>query len=414
MAKKATTKPKEEGEVLEATPTNPVSSDKTIVATPKPKSPENAMAIIGGVSTAVLEEALKTQSQQRELIKKFIQDHLEKGIDFGSIHVVKQDKCPNPYTCKNSYHFSKPVLFKPGQEKLFSLFQITSELIKDEEAYEMLPDYHNLIAYKCIMKRNGQQIGEGRGSASVGDKGRDVNASIKIAEKRARMDACLSLGFSEYFSQDLDDPDYKTAAEAANRQAEAEAAAKESQEPATDNERAQLAREFAKAHYTSPDEQLEVLKRVGISKPKEMNRGQIREVIRIFQAGEIEPKASGPLDTVVKDIPDHIDPDDFPDGPPAPAQAAEPELIVDDDLKTHTQELYEQIGLNEGFGKQWFMKTATGRPFARWEQFQDDDWRKAYQFVMDILELRVQIEDRYLDDTHKTGPQTGMKLPYKE
>ena len=28
---------------------------------------------------------------------------------------------------------------------------------------------------------------------------------IKIAEKQARMDACLTLGFSEYFTQDLDD-----------------------------------------------------------------------------------------------------------------------------------------------------------------------------------------------------------------
>lgn len=159
---------------------------------------QGLVSIYKEMNSQQLRGAVKQQSTQRKIIKEFVQDQLVEGIDFG---VIEGD------TKKGGKFKSKPVLMKPGQEKIFSLFGLTNECHRDDESLEMLSNVTNLVAYKCIVYRNNQKIAEGRGAAQVGEKSRDVNSTIKMAEKRARMDACLSLGFSEFFTQDLDDMD---------------------------------------------------------------------------------------------------------------------------------------------------------------------------------------------------------------
>jgi hypothetical protein len=85
-------------------------------------------------------------------------------------------------------------------EKIFSLFGIISTLERDVETVEMVSK-PGVIAYKCKLYRNGTFVGEGRGACDVAERGR-VNDAIKIAEKRARMDA---------FTQDLEDLGYEEA-----------------------------------------------------------------------------------------------------------------------------------------------------------------------------------------------------------
>lgn len=378
------------------------------------QAPGTPTSMIGGITTEQLRIALATQTEQRQLIKEFIQDHLVEDTDYGRIHVVKQDKCPNPYTCKQEYHYSKRVLFKPGQEKLFSLFQITDKLERDEETYKMLPTETRLVAYKCTLYRNGQEVTTGRGCASVGDKGRDANATIKIAEKRARMDACLSLGFSEYFAQDLDDPDYKNQADMANQRIAARAAAidtddlglliRDAKLPIDDAERALLGRWIKKRGYTELDDMLAVLQANGIDDPKAMTSGEARETIRMFATGTF---AAVPIKKLDTDVDDDLDPEAALDAaisnmPPstAPAQSApapiqEEELVVDDDLKTHVTEQFESLGLNAR-GQMWFKKYVTGRPFGDLVAFTDEHWRKAYRLVYDILDERIAVEDAYV------------------
>jgi len=150
------------------------------------------VASLGDVmTTAQLKASTKRAKEQREVITAYVKDHLVKGVDYGQIGTFKKD-----------------VLFKPGQEKIFSLMNLTSRLEKDHETIEMLGNEPGVIAYICRVYRKGEEIAQGRGAAKVGENSRDINATIKIAEKRARMDACLSLGFSEFFTQDLDDPEY--------------------------------------------------------------------------------------------------------------------------------------------------------------------------------------------------------------
>jgi len=136
-----------------------------------------------------LKQSVQGEKQRRSMIKDFVTSQLKEGVDYGTISIGGRE--------------AKPTLFKPGMEKIFSLFQIVSQLQKDEETLSMITT-RDIIAYKCELYRNNQFIGEGRGACSISEKGR-INDAIKIAEKRARMDACLNLGFSEYFTQDLED-----------------------------------------------------------------------------------------------------------------------------------------------------------------------------------------------------------------
>lgn len=169
------------------------------------------------MTTATLRKGVKAATDQREIIIKYVKEHLKEGSDFGKIG-----------------SFSKSVLFKPGQEKIFSLMNLTSRLEKDTDTIEMLGNEKGVIAYICRVYRGGVEVAQGRGAAKVGEMKRDINSTIKIAEKRARMDACLSLGFSEFFTQDLDDPEYRNNATA---DAPATSPKDSKQNPATQKQR---------------------------------------------------------------------------------------------------------------------------------------------------------------------------------
>ncbi len=144
------------------------------------------------------------ETKKRKLIVDFIAEHMKRGIDFGPIHVVKD--CPNKYDCGNNYHFSKDVLFKPGAEKFSSLFKLRPEYSKDTDTWEMLGSTPGVVCYICrFYTTSGALVGEGRGASSVGEKG-NPNTAVKIAQKRAKIDAVLSTGaLSDFFTQDLEE-----------------------------------------------------------------------------------------------------------------------------------------------------------------------------------------------------------------
>lgn len=389
-----------------------IASDVEIIERSEAQT-DSALSIVGGITTDQLKVALKTQTEQRALIASFIRDHLIEDTDFGKIHVMPKDKCPNVYDCKIEYHYGKPMLFKPGQEKLFSLFQITDKLEKDTETLEMFGSPVGLIAFKCVMYRQANIIGEGRGSAMLGDARRDANSTIKIAEKRARMDACLSLGFSEYFSQDLDDPDYKNQAEQANKAQAAEAERldkdefglfpRDASEPIDDRERFALNKMIIANGFSDPDEILELLRANGIN-PLAITSGEARGMMKKLKSAKFAlPQVKNP-DVVVTDA-DGVDL--YKDLAAAEAEAAntpvledDEELVIDDELKGHVQEMYTSLGLNQR-GDMWLKKIMTGKPWAKWADFTDQHWTKAYSTLMDIMDEHVTVPDDYLLDPHK-------------
>lgn len=172
-----------------------------------------------GMTTAELREAVAEETERRKIMIDYVKSQLVAGVDYGKIHIAKN--CSSQYKCTNAHHFSKDNLFKPGMEKILSLMKLKSTLERDEETVSMLKDTgwnKPTVAYKCVLAQNGMVMGEGRGAAEVGEGGKNVNSTVKIAEKRARMDATLSLGFSEFFTQDLEDTPISNTSDNVNTQ----------------------------------------------------------------------------------------------------------------------------------------------------------------------------------------------------
>lgn len=393
-----------EGEVVDKKSKN-TGSAVAVVDKPKRKKAadrkdivkrDSAFSIVGNVTTDQLKKALEVQTEQRKLIEDFIKAHLREGTDYGRIHIVNKDRCPDenrkPGSCEKSYHFSKSILLKPGQEKIFSLFSITDELVRDEETLAMLPDTKGLVAFKCIMYQKGKKIGEGRGAATLQSERSDPNSTIKKAEKRARMDACLSLGFSEYFTQDLDDPEYASQRELANAKAAAEAERRDkdqfglfprdSELPIDNDERTTLHRILLTQGFDTPDRMLALLKANGIDNPASMTSGQARDLMakvstNLFNVPEMPPE---PQETPHETVPT-----------PPP----EPELVVDDDFKQAVKDRFEEMTFT-GPGKVWFAKRSIGKLNIKWESITDKEWRMIYETLEAIQNHSLKVEDHHI------------------
>lgn len=147
-----------------------------------------------------LEAQMERDKQIREIINRYIKENMVAGKDYGSITVTS--KSGKEYT-------SKPSLFKPGGEKFCGLFKIRPTFKKDVETVEMLGSTPGIIAYVCeLVDSRGRVIGEGRGTAKADINGADfdINKQVKIAQKRAQIDAVLRTGgLSDFFTQDMED-----------------------------------------------------------------------------------------------------------------------------------------------------------------------------------------------------------------
>lgn len=157
-------------------------------------SKEKEMAIVPTeVGAKDLATVMAGEAEKRTLITQYITKHMKEGADYGSIRISGRD--------------SKPSLFKPGSEKFLSLFKLTAKFERDNETWEMAGSKEGVFAYKCsLVASNGNVVGEGRGAATMTEKQWSLNTCIKIAEKRAQIDAVLRTGaLSDFFTQDLED-----------------------------------------------------------------------------------------------------------------------------------------------------------------------------------------------------------------
>lgn len=162
----------------------------------------------------VMNTDIKQVSQQLQAIENFqtvVQQTLRKDQDFGVI--------PGTH---------KPTLLKPGAEKILMLMGLTSEY----EIADKVEDFQNgFFSYtiKASLKKGDQLITEGFGSANTREtryqlkEWDDVerkkvwrgefqdpytlnNTVLKMAKKRAQVDAALTVGsLSNVFTQDIED-----------------------------------------------------------------------------------------------------------------------------------------------------------------------------------------------------------------
>lgn len=146
------------------------------------------------VGTTGLAQVMEEEAGKRKLITQYISKHMTSGADYGTIKFGGKE--------------SKPSLFKPGSEKFLSLFKLTARFEKDTDTWEMAGSENGVFAYKCLlMSQSGAVVGEGRGVSKLTEKaGWTINNAVKIAEKRAQIDAVLRTGaLSDFFTQDLED-----------------------------------------------------------------------------------------------------------------------------------------------------------------------------------------------------------------
>jgi hypothetical protein len=160
--------------------------------------------VVGLLTPVALQQQVDMETQKRRILTEYISKHLKEGTDWGRIHIARD--CKQRQDCPNPRHYSKAVLFKPGAEKFCSLFQLRPACRRDDDTWQMLGQMQGLVCYICeLYTMSGEIAGEGRGAASVDEKG-SPNVAIKIAQKRAKMDAVLSTGgLSDFFTQDLEE-----------------------------------------------------------------------------------------------------------------------------------------------------------------------------------------------------------------
>lgn len=128
--------------------------------------------------------------------------------------VAKQNLVPGHDYGESFRGAGKPSLLKPGAEKILMLLGLSSEY----EIIERIQDYDKgFFAYtiRCILKKNGFIVTQGLGHCNSQEKKytsdkQDVymlgNTCLKMAKKRAQVDATLTVGsLSDIFTQDLED-----------------------------------------------------------------------------------------------------------------------------------------------------------------------------------------------------------------
>lgn len=143
-------------------------------------------------------ERVKDSMDKIQQFQEVIQNTLVEGHDYGAPFASSRKSC----------------LLKPGAEKILMLLGLSSEY----EIIEKIQDYENgFFAYtvRCVLKKTGQVITQGLGHCNSKEKkydgdGQDKymlgNTCLKMAKKRAQVDAALTVGsLSDIFTQDLED-----------------------------------------------------------------------------------------------------------------------------------------------------------------------------------------------------------------
>ena len=144
---------------------------------------------------------------------------LDNQVMASSINKIKafQGVIKNQFTEKHDFGIipgtsTKPVLLKPGAEKICMLMGLATEFETTDSTRDFEKGFFQ-YQIKCRLLKDGQVITEGLGSANTKEKKyikQDPftmdNTILKMAKKRALIDAVLLVAsLSDVFTQDLED-----------------------------------------------------------------------------------------------------------------------------------------------------------------------------------------------------------------
>jgi len=162
------------------------------------------------IKPSLFKAGLERRKKNRDSLIEHIREALVEGTDFGRIHVIKKDRCPDGAFCSNPYHFSKPSLWKAGAEKIAGILglRVTWPTLRAYEDRIIQGQDVNQVLLRCeLVNSDGVIIAEGIGGRLIQQDG-DLNKALKMAKKSGQIDAVLNVGgLSEVFTQDLEDMD---------------------------------------------------------------------------------------------------------------------------------------------------------------------------------------------------------------
>ena len=156
-----------------------------------------------------LQAAIDRRQENRQKLLDWIKGQLKDGTDYGRIHFVKKDACPDGARCTNKAHFSKPSLWKAGAEKIAGMLGFRAVWPELQAELAHIRAGLEVICLRCqLLDQAGRIVSEGVGARSLQADYGDVNKALKMAKKSGLIDAVLNAGgLSEVFTQDMSDED---------------------------------------------------------------------------------------------------------------------------------------------------------------------------------------------------------------
>lgn len=150
--------------------------------------------------------SLNRRDQNRKELFGWIQRNFNEGIDWGRIHTsgaCKYARAGSPNLCRDISHYSRPILFKSGAERIIGILGMTATF-PNLKQYEMACVHRQeiqTIILKCVLiSQTGTVIGEGAGARSISQDNGNLNTSIKACVKSALVDVVLRVtGLSNVF-----------------------------------------------------------------------------------------------------------------------------------------------------------------------------------------------------------------------
>jgi hypothetical protein len=194
---------------------NQNQKDGELVVLETPVSEPNTQALevksTFDIRPQAFQAGLDRRKKNRKALITWIQEELVEGTDWGRIHVVKKEQCPDGKYCQNPYHFSKPSLWKAGAEKIVGMMGLKAtwpNLGRYEDLVLEGKSIDQLLVRCELVNDAGMTVSTGIGARSLQADYGDLNKAFKMAKKSSLVDAVLNCaGLSEIFTQDVEDMD---------------------------------------------------------------------------------------------------------------------------------------------------------------------------------------------------------------
>lgn len=181
----------------------PLKETKIIKQYCKPPKPDNITDFPFNpldVPVETFKKSMERREQNQRELHQWVKENLKPDIDYGAIHLV--DTCQyaragSPHLCSDFSHWSMPVLWKPGAEKIIAVLGLTV-FFPNIRQFEMAAAHKQEITeivLKCELRtQTGKVAGEGVGARHVKQDEYNLNKALKMCAKSAMIDAVLRVG----------------------------------------------------------------------------------------------------------------------------------------------------------------------------------------------------------------------------